>query len=505
MVTREATGLAAVRQQQRTYQVRTYGCQMNVHDSERLAGLLEAAGYRRAADGADADVVVFNTCAVRENADNKLYGNLSHLAPRKQSDPDMQIAVGGCLAQKDRDVVLRRAPWVDVVFGTHNIGSLPTLLDRARHNKAAQVEIVEALQKFPSTLPAKRESAYAAWVSISVGCNNTCTFCIVPALRGKEVDRRPGDVLAEVQSLVDQGVLEVTLLGQNVNAYGVSFADPDQPRDRGAFAKLLRACGRIDGLERVRFTSPHPAEFTDDVIEAMAETPNICPTLHMPLQSGSDRILRAMRRSYRAERYLGIIARVRAAIPHAAITTDLIVGFPGETETDFQATLDVVAQSRFASAFTFQYSKRPGTPAAELDDQVPKAVVAERYQRLIALQEQISLEENTAQVGRTVELLVATGEGRKDATTARMSGRARDGRLVHFNPAGRDIRPGDIVTTTVTGAAPHHLIADSELQTHRRTRAGYAHAAGQRPNGIGLGMPGIGAPAEQPTSTGCAR
>ena len=199
MVTREATAQSAVRQQQRTYQVRTYGCQMNVHDSERLAGLLEAAGYQRAADGADADVVVFNTCAVRENADNKLYGNLSHLAPRKQADPDMQIAVGGCLAQKDRDAVLRKAPWVDVVFGTHNIGSLPTLLDRARHNKAAQVEIVEALQEFPSALPAARESAYAAWVSISVGCNNTCTFCIVPALRGKEVDRRPGDVLAEVQ------------------------------------------------------------------------------------------------------------------------------------------------------------------------------------------------------------------------------------------------------------------------------------------------------------------
>ena len=516
MVAHEATAETAVRQNQRTYQVRTYGCQMNVHDSERLAGLLEAAGYRRAADGADADVIVFNTCAVRENADNKLYGNLSHLAPRKQADPDMQIAVGGCLAQKDRDAVLRKAPWVDVVFGTHNIGSLPTLLDRARHNKSAQVEIVEALEEFPSALPAARESAYAAWVSISVGCNNTCTFCIVPALRGKEVDRRPGDVLAEVQSLVGQGVLEVTLLGQNVNAYGVSFAtderlreDPtrwaDQPRDKGAFAKLLRACGRIDGLERVRFTSPHPAEFTDDVIEAMADTPNVCPTLHMPLQSGSDPMLRAMRRSYRAEKYLGIIDRVRAAIPHAAITTDLIVGFPGETEYDFQATLDVVAKARFASAFTFQYSKRPGTPAAELDGQIPKVVVQERYQRLIELQERISLEENAAQVGRTVELLVATGEGRKDASTARLSGRARDGRLVHFDPNGRDIRPGDVVTTTVTGAAPHHLIADSPLQTHRRTRAGDAHAAGQRPNGVGLGMPGIGAPAEQPTSTGCAR
>ena len=242
----------------RTYQVRTYGCQMNVHDSERLAGLLEAAGYQRAAEGADADVVVFNTCAVRENADNKLYGNLSHLAPRKRSNPEMQIAVGGCPAQKDRDALLRKAPWVDVVFGTHNIGSLPTLLARARHNKVAQVEIAESLQQFPSSLPSARESAYAAWVSISVGCNNSCTFCIVPSLRGKEVDRSPADILAEVRSLVDDGVLEVTLLGQNVNAYGVSFADPALPRDRGAFARLLRACGDIDGLERVRFTSPHP-------------------------------------------------------------------------------------------------------------------------------------------------------------------------------------------------------------------------------------------------------
>ncbi|MEX7468756.1 tRNA (N6-isopentenyl adenosine(37)-C2)-methylthiotransferase MiaB [Mycobacterium adipatum] len=485
-------------QQQRTYQVRTYGCQMNVHDSERLSGLLEAAGYRPAAEGADADIVVFNTCAVRENADNKLYGNLSHLAPRKAADPNMQIAVGGCLAQKDRDTVLTKAPWVDVVFGTHNIGSLPVLLERARHQRVAQVEIAESLQEFPSALPASRESAYAAWVSISVGCNNTCTFCIVPALRGKEVDRRPGDVLAEVQTLVDQGVLEVTLLGQNVNAYGVSFGN------RGAFAELLRACGDIDGLERVRFTSPHPAEFTDDVIEAMAATANVCPTLHMPLQSGSDRVLKAMRRSYRAERFLGIIERVRAAIPHAAITTDIIVGFPGETEEDFQATLDVVAQARFASAFTFQYSKRPGTPAAALADQLPKEVVGERYQRLIELQEQISLQENQAQVGREVEVLVAAGEGRKDAATARMSGRARDGRLVHFASGGAEIRPGDIVTTTVTRAAPHFLVADAAVSGHRRTRAGDAHAAGRRPvTGVGLGMPAIGAPPVAPVSEGC--
>jgi tRNA-2-methylthio-N6-dimethylallyladenosine synthase len=490
---------------QRTYQVRTYGCQMNVHDSERLAGLLEAAGYQRAPDGDDADVVVFNTCAVRENADNKLYGNISHLAPRKRSNPDMQIAVGGCLAQKDKDDVLRKAPWVDVVFGTHNIGSLPTLLERARHNRVAQVEIADALQEFPSALPAARESAYAAWVSISVGCNNNCTFCIVPALRGKEVDRSPGDILAEVRSLADDGVLEVTLLGQNVNAYGVSFADPQIPRNRGAFAELLTACGRIDGLERVRFTSPHPAEFTDDVIEAMAQTPNICPALHMPLQSGSDTMLRAMRRSYRAERYLGIIDRVRAAMPHAAITTDLIVGFPGETEEDFAATLDVVRQARFANAFTFQYSKRPGTPAAELDGQLSKAVVQERYDRLIALQDQIALEENRDQIGRTVELLVATGEGRKDSSTARMSGRARDGRLVHFAPGEQQVRPGDIVTTAVTGAAPHHLIADGDVINYRRTRAGDAHAAGQRARGTGLGMPTIGQPAAVAEAPGCTR
>src|SRR5258705_7379247 len=437
---------------------------MNVHDSERLAGLLEAAGYQRAADGADADVVVFNTCAVRENADNKLYGNLSHLAPRKQSDPNMQIAVGGCLAQKDRDSVLRKAPWVDVVFGTHNIGSLPVLLERARHNAAAEVEILESLEVFPSTLPARRESSYAGWVSISVGCNNTCTFCIVPALRGKEKDRRPGDILAEVRALVAEGVLEVTLLGQNVNSYGVEFGD------RQAFGKLLRATGEIDGLERVRFTSPHPKDFTDDVIAAMAQTPNVCHSLHMPLQSGSDNVLKQMKRSYRSERYLAIIENVRAAMPDAAITTDIIVGFPGETEADFQSTLDVVREARFSSAFTFQYSKRPGTPAATMDGQLPKEIVQERYERLVSTVEEISWAENRRLVGTPVEVLVAVGEGRKDGATGRMSGRARDSRLVHFSTAGwapatsldsetprpttsldsETIRPGDIVHTAAT-------------------------------------------------------
>src|SRR3954449_6620772 len=367
----------------RTYEVRTYGCQMNVHDSERLTGLLEEAGYVAAPSGEQADVVVFNTCAVRENADNRLYGNLGHLAPVKAARPGMQIAVGGCLAQKDRGEIIRRAPWVDVVFGTHNIGSLPVLLERARVADEAQVEILESLEVFPSTLPTKRESAYAAWVSISVGCNNTCTFCIVPALRGKEKDRRPGAILAEVEALVAAGVTEVTLLGQNVNSYGAEFGD------RLAFGKLLRACGEIDGLERVRFTSPHPADFTDDVIAAMAETPNVMPQLHMPLQSGSDRMLRAMRRSYRQAKYLGIIDRVRAAMPEAAITTDIIVGFPGETEEDFLETLHVVREARFSGAFTFQYSKRPGTPAAVLDDQVSPAVVRDRYERLVAVVNQI--------------------------------------------------------------------------------------------------------------------
>ncbi|KAB1937383.1 tRNA (N6-isopentenyl adenosine(37)-C2)-methylthiotransferase MiaB [Micromonospora sp. ALFpr18c] len=488
----------------RTYNVVTYGCQMNVHDSERISGLLEQAGYVRAPGGDETpDVVVFNTCAVRENADNRLYGNLGRLRPVKDKHQGMQIAVGGCLAQKDRGEIVRKAPWVDVVFGTHNIGSLPVLLERARHNAAAEVEILESLDVFPSTLPTRRESTYAGWVSISVGCNNTCTFCIVPSLRGKERDRRPGDILSEVRALVDEGVLEVTLLGQNVNSYGVEFGD------RYAFGKLLRATGDIDGLERVRFTSPHPKDFTDDVIAAMAETPNVCHSLHMPLQSGSDDVLRAMRRSYRSERYLGIIEKVRAAMPDAAITTDIIVGFPGETEADFQRTLDVVREARFSSAFTFQYSKRPGTPAATMDGQLPKQVVQERYERLIATVEEITWAENKRLVGETVEVLVAIGEGRKDERTGRMSGRARDGRLVHFDAGGfaGSIRPGDIVHTAITYAAPHHLNADGAPLSHRRTRAGDAAEAGRSPRtpGVLLGLPTIGAPPVAPATTGaCA-
>ena len=495
----------------RSYEIRTYGCQMNMHDSERLAGLLEEAGYARAAEDAVPDVVVFNTCAVRENADNRLYGNLGHLLPVKNAHPGMQIAVGGCLAQKDRAAITARAPWVDVVFGTHNIGSLPVLLERARVLEQAQVEIVESLERFPSVLPASRDSAYCGWVAISVGCNNTCTFCIVPSLRGREEDRRPGDVLAEIRALVADGVVEVTLLGQNVNSYGAAFGD------RLAFGKLLRACGEIGGLERVRFTSPHPRDFTDDVIGAMAQTPNVMPQLHMPLQSGSDTVLRAMRRAYRRDKYLAIVDKVRAALPDAAITTDIIVGFPGETERDFADTLDIVRQARFAGAFTFQYSIRPGTPAAAMDGQVPAEVVRERYERLTALVAEITLAENLKLLGSEVEILVAEGEGRKDQATHRMSGRSRDNRLVHFAPAGTAPRPGDMVTTVVTRSAPNYLIADGPPSAVRPTRGGdawelrRAAAAGASPDGPGpdgsgpgpdggpaqvlLGMPALRQPA----------
>ena len=462
----------------RTYHVRTLGCQMNVHDSEHMAGLLEGAGYlrvedvpeaaARATDAGDggADVVIINTCSVRENAATRLFGNLGQLAAVKRERPGMQIAVAGCLAQQMGEGIVERAPWVDVVFGTHNLDVLPALLERARHNAEAAVELEESLKVFPSTLPTRRESAYAAWVSIAVGCNNTCTFCIVPSLRGRQRDRRPGDVLAEIEAVAADGVIEVTLLGQNVNSYGVGFGD------RGAFARLLRAAGGVEGIERVRFTSPHPAAFTGDVIDAMATTPQVMPSLHMPLQSGSDRILRAMRRSYRSDRFLRILADVRARMPEAAITTDIIVGFPGESEEDFAATLEVVEKARFASAFTFEYSPRPGTPAADLADPVPPEIVKDRYRRLSELVRRISQEENARREGSIVEVLVAEGEGRRDAATARVSGRAADNRLVHAAlPVGLAAddyaagapRPGDMVRVRVTHGAPHNLIADSAL------------------------------------------
>lgn len=452
----------------RTYTVETYGCQMNVHDSERISGLLDEAGYIPALAGVQADVVVFNTCAVRENADNKLYGNLSFLAPIKKANPHMQIAVGGCLAQKDQATIIKKAPYVDVVFGTHNVGSLPVLLERARIEEESQIEILESLEHFPSTLPARRFSAFSAWVSVSVGCNNTCTFCIVPTLRGIEKDRESTDIMREVRTLVESGVIEITLLGQNVNAYGVDFGD------REAFAKLVTECGKVDGLERVRFMSPHPRDFTDDVIEAMALSPNAMPHLHMPLQSGSNRVLQEMRRSYRTDRYLGIIERVRAAIPQSQITTDIIVGFPGETEEDFQATLDLCTQARFSAAYTYQYSKRPGTPAATMPDQVSAEVVGERYTRLHAHQEKISHSVNLESIGTKAQVLVTEHEGRRDVERARMSGRTEDFRLAHFTFTPELLaRPGDVVEVEITDAASHFLIGDA--LSVRRTRGGDAH------------------------------
>ena len=477
---------------------------MNVHDSERLAGLLEEAGYAKAA-GDLADVVVFNTCAVRENADNKLYGTLGLLRRDKKTHPDMQIAVGGCLAQKDRGEITRRAPWVDVVFGTHNIGSLPTLLERARVEEAAQVEIAESLE----TLPVHPADAARQRVRrLGVGQRRLQQHL---HLLHRPVAARPrGGPPARRRARRDRDARRRGRAGGDA-----ARAERERVRGRvrrpGAFAKLLRACGDVEGLERVRFTSPHPRDFTPDVIAAMAETPNVMPQLHMPLQSGSDRVLRAMRRSYRSDKYLRIIDDVRAALPQAAITTDIIVGFPGETEADFQATLDVAAASRFAAAFTFQYSIRPGTPAATMPDQVPRQVVQERYERLVALVEEVAWTENQTQVGRTLEVMFADGEGRKDGATARMSGRARDNRLVHVrvpeDPAGRP-RPGDLADVVVTYAAPHHLTADEGLLDLRRTRGGDAWAARQaggaaaRPV-VGLGLPSIGVPAPLAPVSAC--
>ena len=468
-----------------TFVVETYGCQMNVHDSERISGLLLDAGYTQALANTQPDLVVFNTCAVRENADNKLYGNLSFLAPRKKSDPNFQIAVGGCMAQKDKDLIIKKAPYVDVVFGTHNIGSLPVLLERARIEESAQVEIKESLEHFPSTLPVKRDSAFSAWVSVSVGCNNTCTFCIVPQLRGIEKDRPASEIIQEVKALVSQGVIEITLLGQNVNAYGVDFGD------RLAFSKLLRECGKIEGLERVRFMSPHPRDFTDDVIEAMAETKNVMPHLHMPLQSGSDKVLQAMRRSYRRDRYLGIIDKVRSAIPNAAITTDIIVGFPGESDADFEQTIDLVKQARFSAAYTFQYSKRPGTPAALMPDQIEQDVMADRYNRLHKIQQDISKQENEKLVGSTVELLVSGHEGRHDLDMNRMNGRSADFRLTHFDNSAKSARPGDLVEVKVEEAFANHIVAGQPIKV-TKTIGAAAHAVWVEDNGdkkILLGIP----------------
>jgi tRNA-2-methylthio-N6-dimethylallyladenosine synthase len=435
---------------ERRYLLRTFGCQMNEHDSERIAGLLTADGYVPTDDARDAEVVVFNTCAIRENADNRLYGNLGHLRPLKAANPRMRVVVAGCLAQKDRGTIQRRAPWVDVVVGTHALPALLELISRSER-EGPQMDVREATEVFPSALPARREVRHHAWVSIAVGCDNACTFCIVPLVRGPQLSRPMGDVLAEVRGLARGGVVEITLLGQNVNTYGRDLTVSGSSR-RSRFAELLRAVDGVDGIRRIRFTSPHPHDFTPDVIEAMAESPNVCEHIHFPLQSGSDRVLRAMRRSYRAERYLGWLRRIRDQIPGIAVTTDIIVGFPGETEEDFLATLAVVEEARYDQAYTFQYSPRPGTPAAEMGDQIPKAVVQERFDRLVALQETISLERMRELEGTTVEVLVE-GAGR----TGGAQGRTRTNKIVHVP---QQLAPGTFVDARIVSAHPHHLIGE---------------------------------------------
>ena len=460
----------------RTYEVRTYGCQMNVHDSERMAGLLEDAGYVAAADGEPADVVVFNTCAVRENADNKLYGNLGHLAPGQGRQPghaDRRRRLPGAEGPRRRSS--RRRP------GSTS-SSAPTTSARCRccwsgrgHNDEAQVEILESLEVFPSTLPTKRESAYAGWVSISVGCNNTCTFCIVPALRGKEKDRRPGDILAEIQALVDDGVIEVTLLGQNVNSYGVEFGD------RQAFSKLLRACGEIDGLERVRFTSPAPGRLHRRRHRRDGRDPqrDAAAAHAAAVRLGQGAAGRCAGPTVQRSSS-GSSSKVRAAIPHAAITTDIIVGFPGETEEDFQATLDVVRAGPLRRRLhlpVLQAARHPGRGRCRTS--CPRTWSRNATSASPPCRTGSPAEENARQLGRRVEVMVTARPGRKDGETHRLSGRAPDNRLVHFSvPDGAEApRPGDLVTVTITEAAAFHLVADpatADDYSLRRSRAGDA-------------------------------
>jgi tRNA-2-methylthio-N6-dimethylallyladenosine synthase len=464
-----------------TYVVRTFGCQMNEHDSERIAGLLEADGLAPGDDVETADVVVLNTCCIRENADNRLYGTLGHLKSLKDRRPDLEIVVAGCLAQKDQDEIARRAPHVDVVMGTHNVHRAVDLLHERRSSGAPVVEILaetvaEDHELFPSALPVVRQAGYAGWVTIQMGCDNSCAFCIVPAVRGPEISRPFADIVSEVERAAADGVTEVTLLGQNVNSYGRDLtlrarqgSDPDgvdaafllgpgasgdAVKVRPLFADLLRAVGSVPGIRRVRYTSPHPKDLRPETIAAMAEVPAVCEHLHLPLQSGSDSVLAAMHRGYTAARYLERLDAARRAIGDLAVTTDIIVGFPGETEADAEATLEVAAEARFDGAFTFVYSPRPGTEAAELVDRfVPREVSAARMERLRSVVERSSRLANLERVGRIEEVLVA-GPSRKDP--GRLTGRTRQNRLVHFEPVGT-VRPGSYVSVQVTDATTTHL------------------------------------------------
>jgi tRNA-2-methylthio-N6-dimethylallyladenosine synthase len=432
------------------YFVRTFGCQMNEHDSERIAGLLQADGMVSTDSADNADLIVLNTCTIRENADTKLYGYLGSLKRAKTENPDLRIAVGGCSAQKERDIIQERAGWVDIVFGTHNVHRVIDLLDHAEEwGQITEIwEESVPVADIPSGLAVQRESAHSAWVTITVGCNNSCTFCIVPIVRGPEISRRPGDIIREVERLAGDGVTEVTLLGQNVNSYG---RDLDLNGRKPLFSDLLRRVGEVDGIERIRYTSPHPKDFKEDVARAMAETPAVCEQIHFPLQSGSDRILSAMHRGYTSERFLRRLEMMRAIVPDLAASTDVIVGFPGETDEDFQATLDVMSEARFDNAYMFQFSPRPGTPAAEMDDQVPPDVVTRRFDQLVELQNAITFERNIEQVGKAVEVMVE-GPSKRDASVA--TTRTRGNRIVHI--AG-EWPAGTILTAEVTRAAPHYL------------------------------------------------
>jgi tRNA-2-methylthio-N6-dimethylallyladenosine synthase len=434
----------------RRFHVRTFGCQMNEHDSERLAGLLVAEGMEPTDDPESADVIVLNTCCIRENADNRLYGHLGHLKSLKDHRPGLQIAVGGCLAQKDRDRILDRAGHVDVVFGTHNLHRAPQLLAQAQRSGPV-VEILEEHQADPSNLPAHRATPHAAWVTIQIGCDNSCTFCIVPSVRGGEVSRRLGDIVHEVDQLARDGVTEVTMLGQNVNSYG---RDLGAGQYRPQFADLLRAVDAVDGIRRIRYTSPHPKDLRPETIDAMATCPAVCEQLHLPLQAGSDRTLARMHRGYTADRYLARLADARRGIPDLAVTTDLIVGFPGETEADFAATLDVVDTAAFDAAYTFIFSPRPGTVAAEMvDDFIPPEVTRDRMNRLTEVVERHALQHNQARVGKIEEVLVE-GPSKKDPD--RLTGRTRQGKLVHFPPDGA-VPPGSYLNVRILEAAPHWL------------------------------------------------
>jgi tRNA-2-methylthio-N6-dimethylallyladenosine synthase len=451
----------------RRYVVRTFGCQMNEHDSERIAGLLEADGMVAASDVADADVVVLNTCCIRENADNKLYGNLGHLKTWKHAKPGRQIVVSGCLAQKDRDVVQARAGHVDVVMGTHNVHRAAELLRESR-TAGPITEILDAAvlddhAMFPSALPAVRERSYNAWVTIQIGCDNSCAFCIVPAVRGEEISRPFDQIVDEVRALAAAGVTEITLLGQNVNSYGRDLQlaarrnGDGNAKVRPLFADLLRATGAVDGIRRIRFTSPHPKDMRPETFAAMADTAAVCEHLHYPLQSGSDRVLAAMHRGYTAARYLERLTEARRTVADLAVSTDIIVGFPGETEADFAATLAVAAEARFDDAFTFIFSPRPGTEAAALTDRfVDPAVAGARFDRLRIVVERSALAANQARIGRVEEVLVE-GPSRKDPAV--LAARTRQHRLVHFGPGadGGRLRAGAYARVEITAAAPHHL------------------------------------------------